>query len=167
MPTRDDYLLRFVDLLRQAIAESIKLREKGRPDQAMFALMVAQEKLFARPLAEFAPLPLEEQLRLLTLNEPAPTAREKVLGYARLLREAAFNYGARDRSDLAESTFQLALTVGLHGALDYIDEGASAVVQPSVLSADAIEFLRDLLGRIPPQKLHAPVVEMLKRVQLT
>ena len=161
MPARDDYILRFLNLLREAISESIKLREKGRPDQAMFSLMVAQEKLFARPIAEFAPMPLEQQLRLLTLNEPPAMAREKVFGYARLLREAGFIYAAKSRQDLSEATFQLALTVGLHGALDYPDVGVATPV-----SSETTEFLRDVLARIPPLSLHAPVVEMLKQLEL-
>lgn len=164
-----------VDLLRQAITQSIKLREKGRPDQAMFGLMVAQEKLFARPLAEFAPLPLDEQLRLLTIDEPPTSARAKVLIYAKLLRECAFNYEARDRRDLAESTFELALSVALQGVLSTresiaAEKAASAAQDPSAAAAtdrlddDTTELLRDLLSRIPPQALHAPVVEMLQQV---
>ncbi|HEY9154972.1 MAG TPA: hypothetical protein VIM69_07575 [Opitutaceae bacterium] len=162
MPARDDYILRMVDLLRQAIMQSIKLREKGRPDQAMFALMVAQEKLFARPIAEFAPLPLEEQLRLLMLDEPPEMARQKVLIYAKLLREAAINYEARDRPDLAENTFQLALNVALQGVLSTRGSGALTSIDN-----DTVEFLRDILKRIPPSNLHAPTVEMLQQLQLT
>jgi len=162
MPARDDYILRMVDLLRQAITQSIKLREKGHPDQAMFALMVAQEKLFARRLAEFAPLPLEEQLRLLTIDEPPEAARQKVLIYAKLLREAAFNYEARDRRDLAENTFQLALNVALHAALGVSDTANSN----ARLDDDTSEFLRDVLKRVPPQSLHAPTVEMLQKLNL-
>jgi len=161
MPARDDYILRFLNLLREAISESMKLREKGRPDQAMFSLMVAQEKLFARPLPEIAPMPLKEQLRLLTLNEPPAMARQKVFGYAQLLREAGFNYQARDRRDLAESTFQLALNVALQGVLGSSEGSASPT-----LDAETAEFMRDLLGRIPPEALHAPLVEMLKGLQL-
>ena len=164
MPARDDYILRMVDLLRQAIVQSIKLREKGHPDQAMFALMVAQEKLFARRLAEFAPLPLEEQLRLLTIDEPPEAARQKVLIYAKLLGEAAFNYEARDRRDLAENTFQLALNVALHGVLSARDEAGNPT---EGLDDDTREFLGDLLKRIPPQSLHAPTMEMLQKLQLT
>ena len=169
MPARDDYILRMVDLLRQAIVQSIKLREKGHPDQAMFALMVAQEKLFARRLAEFAPLPLEEQLRLLTIDEPADAARQKVLIYAKLLREAAFNYEARDRRDLAENTFQLALNVALHGLLGARDGAAGKAAEEAAsgeLDDDSTEFLRDLLKRIPPLTLHAPTVEMLQKLKL-
>jgi hypothetical protein len=150
-----------VDLLRQAIIQSIKLREKGRPDQAMFALMVAQEKLFARPIAQFAPLPLEEQLRLLTLDEPPEMARQKVLIYAKLLREAGINYEARDRRDLAENTFQLALNVALQGVISTRETSSADNIDD-----DTTEFLRDLLNRIPPQSLHAPTVEMLKQLQL-
>ena len=82
--------------------------------------------------------------------------------YAKLLREAAFNYEARDRRDLAENTFQLALNVALHAALGVSDTANSN----ARLDDDTSEFLRDVLKRVPPQSLHAPTVEMLQKLNL-
>jgi hypothetical protein len=88
-------------------------------------------------------------------------ARQKVLIYAKLLREAGINYEARDRRDLAENTFQLALNVALQGVISTRETSSADNIDD-----DTTEFLRDLLNRIPPQSLHAPTVEMLKQLQL-
>lgn len=150
MAVRDDYLLRYLALIRQAIAQALKLRQSGQPDHALRILLNAQEKLFARPLASFAGLSLDEQLALLASGENSDTAREKTLAYALLLREAGHAYLARERQDLAISAFQLALHILLLVTSD----------QPST-DDEQREIMRDLLARIPPENLHAPVRDLL------
>lgn len=154
MAVRDDYLLRYLALIRQAIAQALKLRQSGQPDHALRILLNAQEKLFARPLASFAGLSLDEQLALLAAGENADTTREKTLAYALLLREAGHAYLARERPDLAVSAFQLALHILL----------TLANTSPP-LDDEQREIMRDLLARIPPENLHAPVRELLANVQ--
>jgi hypothetical protein len=152
MATRDDYILRFIELLGKALAESVRLREDGRHDQALIALVAAQEKLFARPTTEFAGLTLDEQLRLLTIGEAPASARTKCLGYGALLREAGLVYEARNRPDLAVSAFQLALEISLTVA-------ANANTRDAELTAS----VEDLLPRIPPEQLYEPTKELLER----
>lgn len=154
MPARDDYILRFINLLREALAEALRLRTAGNYEQALLTLMIAQEKLFARPAPEFLGRPLDEQLRMLTIGESDENARTKVLGYASLLREAGLVYEKRDRRDLAESAFQLALHVTL----------LSAASATGSARDETLEQARELLARVPADQLHEPVKELLKAV---
>jgi hypothetical protein len=152
MPTRDDYILRFLDQIGLALTEALRFRKAGKIEQAIIAVVVAQEKLFARPAAEFTGLDLGRQMHLLTIGEPPANAAIKCLGYAALLREAGNIYAVRNRADLAESAFQTALYVALSGGF-----GAT------VLGESSIDLARDLLARIPPEKLQAPVKELLAK----
>ncbi len=153
MALREDYILRFLALLRQAIAQMVNLRTAGRYTEALDTALQSQEKLFARTTAELAGLSLDELLRLLRLDEPKETADEKVLAYASLLRETGLVYAAMDRNDSAASCFQLALHVTL----------TVAVGQPAV-SDEMRASLRDQLARIPADQLNPPVQEMLQQL---
>lgn len=152
MPARDDYILRFIELLAKAIAQATQLRRDGKLDQALIVLVAAQERLFARPTSEFAGLPLHEQLRLLTLNEPPAAARTKSLGYGSMLREAGLIYEARGRPELAASAFELALQVTL-----------TVAVTANATDAELAASVEDLLPRIPAEQLHEPTRELLER----
>lgn len=152
MDTREDYILRFIGLLRQAIAQILNYRVAGRYEEALLAAFSAQEKLFGRKTAELAALDLEELLRLLRLDETSAIGREKVLGYAALLRETGLVYEAMSRHDLALGCFQLALHIML-----------TVVVEDENSPDEVRTLMRDLLARIPPEQLHAPVVELLRQ----
>lgn len=153
MSVRDDYILRYLALVRQALAQAVKLREEGKSDHALRVLLQAQERLFARPLDTFAGLSIDEQLALLAAGETAAVAREKRLGYAALLREAGMLYLDRDRPELAVSAFQLALHVML-----------SVVAEAPETAEEHLPAIRDLLARVPPELLYAPVKELLASV---
>ena len=152
MDTREDYILRFIGLLRQAIAQILNYRVAGRYDEALLAAFNAQEKLFGRKTSELSALDLEELLRLLRLDETNAVGGEKVLGYAALLRETGLVYAAMDRHDLALGCFQLALHITL-----------TVVVEEKAASDEVWASMRDLMTRIPPEQLHAPVVELLRQ----
>lgn len=153
MPLRDDYILRFVNLLREALAEALKLRQGGRYEQALILLIQTQEKLFVRPAAEFIGLSLDQQVELLRRGEKPTDARIKLLAYGSLLREAGLNYLARDRADLASGAFQAALHANLIVALE-----------DTTRDVELHSTISDLLKRVPPEQLHAPTVELLKRL---
>src|ERR1700722_1016129 len=106
---REDYILELIQELQAFVAQAVNLGDSGKLGEALMTMVRAQEKLFARPMAEFAPLGIDEQLRLLTVSELPERARAKVLAYALLLTEGGKIYGARGRRDLAASAFQLAL----------------------------------------------------------
>lgn len=152
MPGREDYILRFIALLRQAIAQMLNLRASGRYEEALHVALNTQEKLFARRMTELSTLDLAELLRLLRLDETTAAGDEKVLGYASLLKETGLVYEAMDRRDSAQSCFQLALQVML-----------TVVVGAKVQSRETQAAMQDLLARIPPDQLHAPVIELLKQ----
>ena len=153
MSVRDDYLLRLIAQLRQALAEILKFREGGHYEAALHTAFAAQEKLFSRTTDELAKLSLDELLRLLRLDESEETAREKVLGYASLLRETGLIYEAMGRELLASGCFQLSLQVMLSVAAEEI-----------ACSEELRESMRELLARIPPDLLHEPVKEMLRKL---
>jgi hypothetical protein len=153
MAIRDDYILRHLALLRQAIAQMVKFRTTGRPLAALDAAQQAQEKLFARTTAELSALSLDELIRLLRVDEPPATADEKVRVYASLLHETGLVYAAMDRPDSALSCFQLALHVLL-----------TTVAEPTACGDEVRTTLRDLLARIPPEQLHAPALELMQQL---
>jgi hypothetical protein len=153
MAAREDYILKFIALLRQAIAQMIKQREAGRYDEALFVAFNAQEKLFGRKTAGLSKLSLEEMIRLLRLDETTGSGDEKVLGYAALLKETGLVYEAMDRADLAASCFQLALQVML-----------TVAVTQKPPANETWTTMRELLARIPPEQLHAPVKELLQQM---
>lgn len=152
MDTREDYILRFIGLLRQAIAQILNYRQSGHYNEALLAAFDAQERLFGRKTAELAALDLEDLLRLLRLDETNAAGREKVLGYAALLRETGLVYEAMDRTHLAVGCFQLALHIML-----------TVVVKEKIRSDEVWTSMRDLMARIPPEQLHAPVIELLRQ----
>jgi hypothetical protein len=151
MSVRDDYLLRFIALLQQALSDIIKFRKVGRYEAALHAAFAAQEKLFSRTTAQLSNLSLDELLRILRLDENKTTAREKLLGYASLLQETGHTYEAMGREPLATGCYQLALQVML-----------SVAVEDAPGSEELREKMRALLAKIPPEQLHEPVKEMLR-----
>jgi hypothetical protein len=152
VPSRD-YFLRYIELIRQFLAEATKLRQGGKLDQALRVLLQAQERLFARPATEFVTLPLDEQMRLLAVGESVENARAKRIGYAALLREAAEVYRVRDRDDLAASARQLALHVML-----------TVAVEDPAVADELIPEIRAVLAQVPAEQLYDPVKELLAKV---
>jgi hypothetical protein len=153
MPGREDYILKFIALLREPITQMVRHREQGRYAEALDAAIHTQEKLFSRTTAELSNLSLEELIRLLRVDETPAAGDEKVLGYASLLRETGLVYAAMDRVPVAERCFQLALHVML----------TVVVAQPAPASG-SWAAMRELLARIPPDQLHPPVVELLRSI---
>ncbi len=149
---REDYMMRIAAMMAEMLRRISGLREAGSSEQALALIIVAQEKLFQRPVAAFAALDMAEQLRLLALDEPAEQGRAKQLAYAATLREAGLIYEARSRADAAVSAFQLALYILLFVAAD--DPARQADLRPQI---------RALLAAVPPEQLFAPTLELLKR----
>jgi hypothetical protein len=104
-----DYILRLIEQLREFLAEITRLRETGNSEQALTAIIRAQERLFLRPAGEFLPLPPDEQFRLLTRAESPSDARAKCLAQADLLVETARVYLAKDQPAIASGAWQFAL----------------------------------------------------------
>ena len=140
-------------MLRQFLAQVVKLRSERRTEQAMAVLMQAQEKLFNLSGKEVSEKSLEEQMGLLAAGMSAAEAREKQMGYALLLKEAGLCYADRDRTDIAEGAFKMAL----HIALRLAAEGAAP-------EDELLELARDLLARVPLERIDEPTKELLAEV---
>ncbi len=113
MPERQDYVQRLLEELRQLLAEILRFRQAGSHDAALMTLLHAQERLFTRPASEFMGLPVEQQVRLLVIDETNANARDKCLAYATLLTEVGHTYRAKGLDAPAQGAYQLALQVTL------------------------------------------------------
>ncbi len=100
-PQRQDYLLRLIEELGRFVREALRSGEPQRAEAALPALVQAQERLFARPAAQFVELTPEAQVDLLAFGESSATAREKCLTYAAILDYAAELYDPAGRPALA------------------------------------------------------------------
>lgn len=145
---RRDYLLQQTELLRQFVARLVRDRNPAGVDEALRLALSLQERLFPIPATEFLILDPDEQVNRLLANESAATGREKCQSYAALLRESAFLYELRGRSDLAAGARQLALHVVLLSAAEPPDEATRQLV---------LKLTNDLAG----EPLHAPVAALL------
>jgi hypothetical protein len=76
------------------------------------------------------------------------------MGYALLLKEAGLCYEVRDRAEIAADAFKTALHIVLGLA-------ASGVVAPE---PELLELSRDLLARVPPERVDEPMKELLAEV---
>ena len=151
---REDYLIRLIEDLRIFVSRAINLRDQGQLGQALQAVVIAQEKLFARPAAEFTVLPIDEQLRLLCLDESPSTARAKCLSYVAMLEEGGNVLQARGRDDMAASAWQLALYVAAWTALSHPVPAGNAP-DPA---------LARLRARVPADQLQPPTKALLERL---
>jgi hypothetical protein len=96
-----DYILRLIEQLRQFLSQIVHLREKGRHDEALTAIIRAQERLLGLPAERFLGASPEEHFTLLTRGETPVNAREKCLAQADLLAEVARVYAEKEQPALA------------------------------------------------------------------
>jgi hypothetical protein len=101
-----DYILRLIEQLRQFLAEIVRLRETGLHDEALTAVLRAQERLFSLPAARFLTADPRERFMLLTRGETPDNAREKCLADADLLREVACIYAMKSQPALAAGAWR-------------------------------------------------------------
>jgi hypothetical protein len=145
MPQRQDYILRLLEELNQFLAEVARFRRAGSYDAALLTLLQAQERLFARPAEQFMALPVEDQVRLLAMDESTANARDKCVAYAALLAVAGHIYQARAQPALAHGAYQLASHVTLLALRQF---------SPPESSAERARIAA-LLGQLPPDDLTA------------
>ncbi|MGH7995312.1 MAG: hypothetical protein ACREFX_03070 [Opitutaceae bacterium] len=148
---QEDYFVRMIGELREFVTQAVGTRNPGKLDEALIAIVQAQEKLFGRPSSEFRFPDVNAQLAMLSQGETTAGARTKWLAYADILEQAGAVYQARGQRELAGSAFQLALYVHLILA----DRTSSGAGEKASIAA--------LVERVPPEELHAPVLELLER----
>ena len=108
MAFQRDYILRLLDQLREFLQQITRLRVAERPDDALMAILQAQERLFGREASLFMGLTPEEQFRVLTFGESAGEARAKCVMQADLLSEMARVYVDKEQQALALGAWQYA-----------------------------------------------------------
>lgn len=149
---REDYLLRLIAELRRFVASVIATKDPAKLEEALVSVVQAQERLFGRPAEEFRFPDVNAQLALLSEGETQENARAKCLAYATIMEQAGLIYEARGSRELAESAFQLALYVRL------------IVADQSQSAEDLQASIAWLVERVPAEQLHAPVLDLLERV---
>jgi hypothetical protein len=152
---KEDYLLRMIEELRECVVRALRLRNQAAIEEALLAVVQARERLFARPSAEFASLPVDQQLELLSLGQDSVAARGRCLAYALILKEAALVYEVQGDPALAASAFQLALYIHLIVAVQSPEDFA-ALREP----------INDLLCRLDVDGLYPPVKALLTQLPL-
>ncbi len=150
---RQDYILRQIDLLRQAVRKAISKRPDPELDQSLLLAFHLQEKLFPIPPAEFLVLPMDEQIAALRRNESREAGNTKCRLYAALLAETARLYEHRSQPDLASGARQMGLYAALSVAIDDSTDG------------EANTLARELLAAIDVKTLHAPVIALLEQLR--
>lgn len=150
---REDYIIRLIQELRQFVTRVLRLRDAGSMDEALLAVVHARERLFGRPSAEFAHLPIDEQLGLLAEGESPATSDAKRIAYATILKEAGLVYDLRAEREMALSAFQLSLYITLVVAIG--TPGGAEELRGNI---------EELLNRIPEDQLYPPVKALLGRL---
>jgi hypothetical protein len=101
-----DYILRLIEQLRQFLSQIVNLREHAHYDEALTAIVRAQERLFGLPSERFLSARPEESFNLLTRGETPANAREKCLASADLLAEVARVYASKEQPALAAGAWR-------------------------------------------------------------
>lgn len=113
LTSRRDYILRIIDEVGRLLARVLLKRREGDEQEALHTIVQACERLFAleaHQLFQFTP---DQHYLMLTQDEPAEIARQKVLIYAALNAEAGEIYQKLGNRPLARGSFLSALRLSL------------------------------------------------------
>src|SRR5580658_1930106 len=130
VPQRD-YLLRLMEEAVQVILQITRLREEGRPSQAVGAVIDAVQKLFGLSVDELGSLDTDQLFAQLTLEESPENARDKCIIFAALNNQAGLAYADRDLPALAQPAFHLALVFTLR-ALTGFSRASPPAITPDI-----------------------------------
>ncbi len=135
--SRRDYILRLIEEVAQLLARIVFQRTAGRPQEALQSLVQACERLFgmeADKLFQFTP---EQHFAMLVEGEAPETARNKILLYAALNKEAGKIYTQLTHATMAHVSFLNALRLTLKAQHAYSTENLPAFAPrvPELLAA--------------------------------
>ncbi len=137
--SRRDYLLRIIDEVGRLVARIVFKRRAGADQEALEIVVQGFERLFdlqRDQLFQFTP---DQHFVMLTLDEPADVARDKLLLYAALSAEAGRTYSKMGNARMAQATVLNALRASLKAR-------AYAVSAPLPDFAPAVDDLIALAG---------------------
>lgn len=146
---RQDYILRLISELQQFVSAIIASGDPGKREEAVHAVMHAQQQLFQRPLTEIMGMTLDEQIAALSQGEPPAGAVEKIGNYAAILEQVARVYEGTDRTSLAVGSRQLALAALATASARWPEQRGGIAAQLAALRA-----------RVSPEDIN-PVVQAL------
>lgn len=108
-----DYILRLIEQVGQLLSRVIRQRKANTPQEALQSVMAACERLFGLEAVQIFQFTPDQHFLMLTDGEDAEAAREKVLMYAALNREAGLCYTSLSQPKLAQHAFVNALRLTL------------------------------------------------------
>jgi hypothetical protein len=150
--SRRDYILRLVEEITQLVARIVFQRERNRPQEALQSLVQACERLFvmdADRLFQFTP---DQHFAMLQEGETPEAARDKVLLFASLNREAGLIYGSLGNATMARASFQNALRFVLKAENSFPRENWPAFAPP----------VDELMAQLKEAPLDADVESLLR-----
>lgn len=158
-----DYLLRIIDQVGQLLARMIRQRRGNTPQEALQSLMAACERLFGMEAVQLFQFTPDQHYAMLTENEDAQGAREKVLMYAALNAEAGQCYVALSQPKLAQQSFINALRLTLKVQAQFPSDSRPefapnesellTLIGDAPLDSETTALLasRDVSPRLPPR----------------
>ncbi len=107
--SRRDYILRIIDEVGRMLARIVMKRRGGDDQEALELVVQSFERLFNLERDQLFQFHPDQQFLILTRDEPAEIARDKVLLYAAISVEAGRIYEKMGNAKLARATFTNAL----------------------------------------------------------
>ena len=122
--SRRDYLLRMIEEIGRILARlSVKRRQGENDESALATIMLGFERLFQLDADQVFLLTPDQHFKMLTEEDDANYARDKVLLYAALSTEAGHVYVKKGNLAMARATFTNALRFTLRAHAKFSTEG--------------------------------------------
>lgn len=126
LTSRRDYILRLIDEVGRLLARVIFKRRTGQTEEALQAVVQACERLFGREAEQLFQFTPEQHFVMLAERETPEVARDKVLLYAALNREAGHLYTQLGNRPMARASFVNALRLTLRTRVEFPSDGMPA-----------------------------------------
>ena len=140
--SRRDYILRLIDEVGRLLARAIFKRGTGAGQEALQTIVQACEQLFALEADKLFQFTPDQHFVMLTEGEEPTVARDKVLLYAALNREAAAAYTQLGNREMARATTLNALRFTLRARAELSSDNLPAFTPD-------IAGMLDQLGNAP------------------
>jgi hypothetical protein len=152
LTSRRDYILRLIDEVGRLLARVIFKRRAGQPEEALQTVVQACERLFGMEAAQLFQFTPEHHYVMLAEGETAEIARDKILLYAALNREAGQLYTQLGNRPMARASLVNALRLTLKTRADF----------PSANLPDFAPDVADLLEALSDAPLDGETNELVR-----